>query len=246
MQRIFLDRSQISGSTAVITGQDAYHIRNVLRMKPGEQFLVSCQDSWEYTCRITGITPDQVTAEIVDASKPGKELPSRITLFQCLPKGDKMETVIQKAVELGAYAVVPVASKRCVVRLDAKKAAAKNARWNSIAENAARQAKRMIIPQVLPLQSFAQALETAAETDVRLLPYECAEGMGHTREALAGIRPGQTVSVLIGPEGGFEEEEVRLAEAAGFTVISLGRRILRTETAGMALLSALMLQLEED
>ena len=245
MYRFFCEKSQIADGKVSITGEDVRHIRNVLRMRPGEIILVSCGDEWEYTCRITSLSEEEVCAEITDAQKPGKELPSRITLFQCLPKGDKMETVIQKAVELGAAEIVPVASKRCVVKLDAKKAAARVARWNAIAESAAKQAKRMIIPEVHEILSFREALQYAQIPDsVLLIPYENAEGMQKTRTLLSAIAPGRPVAVLIGPEGGFDEAEVEEAERAGFQTITLGKRILRTETAGMTVLSILMYLLE--
>ena len=272
MYRFFCEPGQIADGKVTITGEDVRHIRNVLRMRPGEEILISCGDEWEYTCRIVSLSEEEVLAEVTDAQKPGKELPSRITLFQCLPKGDKMETVIQKAVELGAAEIVPVASGRCVVKLDQKKAAARVARWNTIAENAARQAKRMIIPTVHEVLPFAEALryaqqagETAqtagripADSDnndkeeaegrepLLLLPYENAEGMSGTKKLLASIRPGQPVAVMIGPEGGFDEKEVEAAVDAGFHPITLGKRILRTETAGMTALSILMYLLEED
>ena len=250
MYRFFCEPGQICDGRVQITGEDVRHIRNVLRMKPGETILISCGDEWEYTCRIDAVSEDAVTALVVDAQKPGKELPSRITLFQCLPKGDKMETVIQKAVELGAAEIVPVVSRRCVVKLDAKKAAARVTRWNAIAESAAKQAKRMIIPAVHEVLSFRNALQYAQNSGtgqpVLLIPYENAEGMSATKKLLESIAPGQPVAVLIGPEGGFEESEVQAAEAAGFHAITLGRRILRTETAGMTALSILMYLLEED
>ena len=166
-----------------------------------------------------------------------------------------METVIQKAVELGAAEIVPVTSKRCVVKLDRKKAKARVARWNAVAESAAKQAKRMMIPTVQEVLSFSDALRYALsaeqgsdspEQPVLLIPYEQASGMEKTREILSQIRPGQPVAVLIGPEGGFEEEEVQAAQAVGFRTITLGKRILRTETAGMTVLSVLMYLLEEN
>ncbi len=246
MYRFFVEPEQIEESCVRITGGDVNHIRNVLRMRAGEELLVCCGDEWEYTCRITGFEDGEVRAEILDAQKPGKELPSRITLFQCLPKGDKMELIVQKAVELGAAEVVPVSSGRCVVKLDAKKAAARVKRWNAIAEGAAKQSKRMTVPKVHEVMTFRQALEYAAAMDVRLMPYEKAEGMEATRKRLAAIAPGQSVAVLIGPEGGFEDGEAEAAARAGFAHISLGRRILRTETAGLTALSILMYLLEQD
>ena len=246
MRRFFTEPDQIRGGRAVITGEDVRHIRQVLRMVPGDPLLVCCGYEWEYSCRIRTIEEDRVEAEILDAQKPGKELPSRLVLFQCLPKGDKMELIIQKAVELGAAEIVPVASARCVVRLDPKKAANKGKRWNSIAAEAAKQSKRMVIPPVHELMGWQEALEYAKGMDVRLIPYEKSEGIGRTRQIVSEIRPGQSVAVFIGPEGGFEETEVEAAEALGFQPISLGKRILRTETAGMTVLSILMYLLEEE
>lgn len=254
MSRFFVTEEQISDGVVRITGSDVNHIRNVLRMQDGDEFLAVC-GAWEYTCKILpasdprteGSHPkDVVCAAITDAQKPGKELCAEIILYQCLPKADKMELVIQKAVELGVHAVVPVASARCVVRLDEKKAASRVKRWNAIAESAAKQAGRMVIPEVRAVQTYAEALETVAQeaADLRLIPYENATDMERTRRLLASAAPGQKIAVLIGPEGGFEPREVEAAERAGFTQISLGSRILRTETAGLCVLSALMLHLD--
>ena len=158
----------------------------------------------------------------------------------------QMELIIQKAVELGAYAIVPVETKRCVVKLDEKKAAKKTARWQQIAESAAKQSKRMLIPKIHEVMSFQDALKLAEELDIRLIPYELAKGMKETKKILNQIRPGQSVGIFIGPEGGFEENEVSQALEKGAQAITLGRRILRTETAGLAILSVLMFQLEND
>ena len=247
MHRFFVDRCQISDSDVVITGADVNHIRNVLRMKPGDVFLAACGDEWEYTCRIDAVEPDRIQAKIEDAQMPGKELRSQIFLFQCLPKSDKMDLIVQKAVELGAYAVVPVQAERSVVRYDAKKAAKRVERWNAIAESAAKQAKRMIVPQVTEIKSFQEVLSFAEEQGIQvcLMPYELAENMGETRRLLEAIRPGGRIGVLIGPEGGFAPSEAEKAIAHGFQSITLGKRILRTETAGLAALSILMYLLEE-
>ena len=162
-------------------------------------------------------------------------------------KGDKMELIIQKAVELGAYEVVPMATHRAVVKLDQKKEESKRKRWNAIAESAAKQSKRTVIPEVTKVFSFREAVIYAVETyDVCLIPYECAEGMEQTRAILAKVQPGTSVAILIGPEGGFEESEIAYAQEKGVHPITLGHRILRTETAGLAVLSALMLQLDLD
>lgn len=245
MQRYFVDRSQMKDGCVVITGDDVKHIRSSLRMRPGDVIYVSCGDEWEYTCEIMTVAQDSVTARITDAQKPAKELVSHIALFQCLPKGDKMELIIQKAVELGAHEIIPVSSRRCVVKLDARRSVSKTVRWNSISESAAKQSKRLIVPAVSGAVSFSDAMQLAAGYDVRLLPYENEQGIARTREVLSAIKSGQSVAVLIGPEGGFEPEEVQEAQAAGFIPVTLGHRILRTETAGMTALSILMYLLEE-
>ena len=184
--------------------------------------------------------------EILYAQEPEYELPCDLYLFQCIPKGDKMDMIVQKAVELGAAGIVPVESARCIVKLDAKKAEKRQARWQQIAEGAAKQSRRMRIPAVERVMSFREALERAGELDLLLIPYELEKGMKRTKEVLQEIRPGRSVGILIGPEGGFEASEVTLAESRGAVPVSLGRRILRTETAGMALLSVLMFRLEEE
>lgn len=248
MYQFFVEPGQIhlSDKEVIIAGGDVNHIKNVLRMRVGEELAVSNgQDGKEYRCAIAEFLGDSIRCELRFVKEDGVELPVRAVLFQGLPKGDKMELIVQKAVELGVYEIVPVATKRCVVKLDEKKAAAKVARWQSIAEAAAKQSKRGIIPRVSPVTDFDRALERAAGMDVRLIPYEMAEGMERTRGILSGIRPGQQVAVFIGPEGGFEESEIAGAAQKGVEPVTLGRRILRTETAGMTVLAWLGYLLEQ-
>ena len=245
MYRFFVEPSEIGQNTVQITGNDYNHIKNVLRMKPGEQILVSNGQDREYVCRIHHFEEAQIIADIVDVNGPKRELPVTVTLFQALAKGDKMETVIQKMVELGVGRVVPVSTKRAVVKLDAKKSEAKTKRWNAISESAAKQSKRGIIPEVSCPVNFRQALEIAKEMDMILIPYEEAENMEHTRVVMSQIKPGMSVGIFIGPEGGFAPEEVEQAKVAGARDITLGRRILRTETAGMMLMSVIMYMMEE-
>lgn len=248
MQRFFVEPYQVEEEKHLIhiTGTDVNHIKNVLRMKIGEEVWISDGGEKEYRCQIENMEAEEVLLHIIYAQEPDYELPNRIYLFQGLPKADKMELIIQKAVELGAFEVIPVETKRCVVKLDAKKAQKKVARWQQIAESAAKQSKRMLIPQVHEVMSYKQALEFAAQMDVCLIPYELAKGMKETREVLSQIRPGQSIGIFIGPEGGFEENEVEMAMQSGAHAITLGRRILRTETAGLAILSVLMFQLENE
>jgi 16S rRNA (uracil1498-N3)-methyltransferase len=247
MYHFFVAPEQIGKNEITITGSDVNHIRNVLRMTPGEQIGVSTgNDGKEYRCELAKIGEAEIIAKIMWVQETGVELPSKVCLFQGLPKGDKMELIIQKMVELGASDIVPMATKRAVVKLDRKKEEARVKRWNAISESAAKQSGRLVIPQVHPVMTFAQAADYAAEHfDLCLIPYERAEGMAYTRELLDGILEGQSVAILIGPEGGFDESEIALAQEKGIHPVTLGKRILRTETAGMALMSVLMFQMEK-
>lgn len=245
MYQFFVEPAQIQGNQIVILGKDVNHIKNVLRMKPGDEIAVSNGvDGKEYRCGIEELSEAQILCSLRFVKEDGLELPSRIYLFQGLPKADKMELVIQKAVELGAYEVIPVATKRSVVKLDAKKAESRQVRWQGIAEAAAKQSKRGIIPHIAPVMTMKEAISYSACAQIRLIPYELAEGMDKTRKLIESIDPGEDVAVFIGPEGGFEEEEIYLAMQAGIEPVTLGRRILRTETAGITVLSWIMYHLE--
>ena len=241
-----MEEGQICGDRIVITGEDVNHIKNVLRMKIGEEIAVSNGvDGREYRCEVAQLLPDEVVCKLRFIKENDVELPAQVYLFQGLPKADKMELIIQKAVELGVYSVIPVATRRSIVKLDDKKAAAKQNRWQGIAEAAAKQSKRKIIPKIEKVMSFAEALEMAKELEVRLIPYELAEDMSHTKEIIERIREGQKIAIFIGPEGGFDETEIALASEVGVEPITLGKRILRTETAGMTVLAWLMYHLEK-
>ncbi|MCR4791597.1 MAG: 16S rRNA (uracil(1498)-N(3))-methyltransferase [Lachnospiraceae bacterium] len=243
MTQFFADASQINTDEhrLVITGDDYNHIRNVLRMKPGEEFSVRCQGvPREYRCGILEFTDSEVICEIRFIKEDDTELPVKVTIYQALPKADKMETVIQKCVELGAVRIIPVRTSRCVVKLDDKKADAKCVRWQQIAEAAAKQSQRGIIPVVGPVMDLDEALEDASKLDVRLMPYELAGDMAATRKIISETPPGASTGVFIGPEGGFDESEVTRASEKGFAPITLGRRILRTETAAMTVMSWLV------
>ena len=245
MYQFFVEDSQVSEKSILITGSDVNHIKNVLRMKKGQKIRISDASGHGYFCNITDISQECVTSEIIEKDEFGTELSNRIYLFQGLPKGDKMELVIQKAVELGAYEIVPVAMKNCVVKLDEKKAAAKVKRWQTIAESAAKQSKRMIVPEVKMPMTFRQALDYGKTLDYNLIPYENENGMDAAREKVNACRNYKHIGFYIGPEGGYDPSEIELADEAGFPRISLGKRILRTETAGLAVLSILMFAIEE-
>ena len=245
MYQFFVEPSGIQGTRVVITGNDVNHIKNVLRMQPGEEIAVSNgEDGKEYRCGIEEVREDEIICTLRFVKEDGVELPSKIYLFQGLPKADKMELIVQKAVELGVYEIIPVATKRAVVKLDEKKAKSKIARWQTISEAAAKQSKRRIVPEIHGVMSFKEAVNYAKEMSVKFVPYELAEGMEKTRELISGLKPGQDIAIFIGPEGGFEESEISLALENGIEPITLGKRILRTETAGFTVLSWIMYQLE--
>ena len=245
MNQFFVEPGQIQDKKIIITGKDVNHIKNVLRMKIGEELSVSngC-DGKEYRGIIEEFTDDAVVCALAFVKEDGVELPSKVYLYQGLPKADKMELIIQKAVELGVYEIIPVATKRAVVKLDEKKSKSKIARWQAISEAAAKQSKRAIIPNVADVLSFKEALKECQKAKVKVIPYELAEGMDKTKEIISDLKPGQDVAIFIGPEGGFDDAEIEAAMEAGVIPVTLGKRILRTETAGFTILSWIMYQLE--
>ena len=244
MHHFFVTPDQVKNDYIYIEGSDVNHVKNVLRMKIGEALEICDGNNKKYLCEIEEMTSEYVKALIKEELGADTELPSKLYLFQGLPKSDKMELIIQKAVELGAYEIIPVATKRAVVKLDEKKAGKKVERWNSIAEGGAKQSGRSFVPKVTNVMSYKEALQYAKTLDVILIPYELAEGMKETKEIISAIEAGQSVGIFIGPEGGFEIAEVEAAMEAGAKAITLGKRILRTETAGLTTLSILMYHLE--
>lgn len=244
MYQFFVEDAQISNGIVTIENEDVKHIKNVLRLKCGEKVRISSNSGENYFGEIDTLADRMVLVRILEEHAANTELPNKIYLFQGLPKSDKLELIIQKAVELGACEIIPVAMKNCVVKLDEKKASAKQTRWQEIAKSAAKQSKRSVIPTVRKPLSYREALEAAAALDVRLVPYENERGMAATKEAVEAVRPGQSIGIFIGPEGGFAEDEIALAKERGMQLVSLGRRILRTETAGLAMLSILMYYIE--
>ena len=251
MYQFFVQEEQFAGDRISILGSDVNHIKNVLRMKAGERVRVSiAENGRSFFGTIDTIVDDEVVVLIESEDENGTELSNHIYLFQGLPKADKMELIIQKAVELGVYEVVPVAMKNCVVKLDDKKAAGKVKRWQAISESAAKQSKRTLIPEIAMPMSWKEALKKAEDLDIVLVPYENERGMEATREVLKSIKPGQSIGIFVGPEGGFSPEEIEqiaplAVENGNAHRISLGRRILRTETAGLATLSMLIFCLDE-
>ncbi len=243
MHNFFVESSARHGESYIIDGADFNHIKNVLRMREGDTFLIS-ESGISSLCSLEGFEGECVIAKIIEENYQNTELETRIFLFQGLPKSDKMELIIQKAVELGASAIIPVEMNRCVVKLDDKKKKSKTARWQAIAESAAKQSKRTVIPEVHDAMPYKQAISMAAELDMFIIPYECKNGMKATADALAKISKCKSVGIIIGPEGGFEESEIEIACNAGGVTVSLGRRILRTETAAITAVSMCMLSIE--
>lgn len=246
MYRFFVEPEACRGDNIRISGDDWNHIKNVLRLKCGEMITVSDGTEREYVCEIVEYTDAEVVARIVDVLDSSAELPTAITLYQGFPKGDKLELIIQKAVELGVVRIVPVMTKRTIVKLDAKKEQKKLERYNAIALSAAKQSKRGVIPVVDRVMTFREALEDAKQLDMNLIPYEDARGMQHSKEVIGQVPGKKSLGIFIGPEGGFEEAEVEAAKAIGAECITLGHRILRTETAGMTVLSIVMFELEQE
>ena len=243
MFNFFATDENRQGERFFIGGSDFNHIKNVLRMREGDEFLVSC-GGVSHLCKLEKLGDGELSALIIEENYQNTDLPIRIVLFQGLPKSDKMELIIQKAVELGVHSIVPTEMARCVVKLDDKKKKSKKERWQAIAESAAKQSKRSEIPEVCDVLSYDEALKKAAELDLFLVPYESKNGMRDTKEALAQIKSGMSVGIIIGAEGGFDDAEIKKAESAGGRIISLGKRILRTETAAITAAAMCMLYAE--
>ena len=243
MYNFFVENTAKKDGRYFIAGADYNHIKNVLRMNMGEQFLVSCEGVSDL-CELESIEIDTVVAKIIKPNYQSTNLPINIHLFQGLPKSDKLELIIQKAVELGVATVTPVSMKRSIVKIDDKKKKSKRERWQAIAEAAAKQSKRTAVPEVCDILSYKEFIARAKELDLLLVPYECADGMSATKTALSEIKSGMNVGIIIGPEGGFEQKEIEDALEISGKVISLGSRILRTETAAITTIAMCMLYSE--
>lgn len=243
MFNFFADKSQFNNESYFISGSDYNHIVNVLRMHIGDKLLVSFSGKSDL-CEIESTDNETVVAKIIEKDFQNTELPVKIYLFQGLPKSDKMELIIQKTTELGISDIIPVEMNRCVVKIEEKKKTAKQARWQAVAESAAKQSKRNYIPEIHSIVNYRQALEIANNLDVFLVPYENEDGMATTKDALKQITLGKSVGIFIGPEGGFDENEIVLAKENGGLTISLGKRILRTETAAITSVAMCMLHTE--
>ena len=243
MYNFFIEETQKNGDVIIISGADYNHIKNVLRMKVGDSFLVS-HNKKSSLCAIKGFDDNTVTCTVVEENFQNAELPVKIHLYQGLPKSDKLELIIQKAVELGVSEITPVETARSIVKIDKKKEGSKTARWQAIAESAGKQSKRSIIPTVNPPKTFNEMLNGIDGDSLFIVPYENADGMAVAKEVLSSITLNSKICVLIGPEGGFDQKEIDRLTEKGCKIISLGKRILRTETAAITALSMLMLHIE--
>lgn len=237
MHRFFIP--QLYSEEMYIEGVDARHISKVLRMQPREKLQIVSDDGVSAVAEIASIDRERVYVRCLEKLAESHEPQVKLVLAQGLTKGEKMDFIVQKAVEMGAYSVVPVAMEHSVVRLEGAKAAKKVERWQKIAESAAKQSKRDIIPQVQPVQSMAQMLADN-NFQTKIIAYECEDKIG-LKAALQAAEAGgiQKLLLIIGPEGGISEHELELAKAAGAVPVSLGRRILRAETAGLVAISAI-------
>ncbi len=245
MYKFFVEKSQITETAVMVTGSDLNHMKNVLRFKPGKEVLAGDGDGNEFLCIIESYAEGYAELKVVNRLETSRELPVEIVLYQGLPKKDKMEWVIQKSVELGVSKVIPLSMKRSIVKLDEKSKRKKQIRWQGIADAAAKQAKRGIQPEVgLPV-SMKAIEEDLRSFDLLLIPYENALGMPYTREVLSEVKNCDRIGIVIGPEGGFDPDEINYLTEVGGKIISLGKRILRTETAGLALMSYLMIDMED-
>jgi 16S rRNA (uracil1498-N3)-methyltransferase len=246
MHRFFVDNNQIQEETVTIVGEDVHHITIVLKLVIGEKIVVCDRQGNEYYCIIKHINRENVILSIETMQKAESELETKIYLYQGIPKLDKMEWIIQKAVELGVYEIIPVAMTRSVVKINDNKADKKIARWNKIAESAAKQAQRAYIPKVKEPISFEKAVNEASTLDMVIVPYEKADNEHTIKKEQKTIIDRRSIGVFIGPEGGFDEGEITNLIAHESKIITLGKRILRTETASMTVLSILMYLLEAE
>ena len=248
MPRFFIEDSLSSETSCLILkGADFHHIRDVLRLRTGDEIIVCDGASQDLVCRLEKFLPDGVELTVLERSSNQSEPLYRVTLYQGLAKGDKMDTIIQKAVELGAARIVPVSCQRSVTRLDEHNRDKKVQRWQRIAVEAAKQCGRGQVPEVGPVLDFADAVSEAAQADLRLVPWEGERerSIREELEAAVNLPANPSISLLIGPEGGFDADEITLALGAGICPVTLGRRILRTETAGTAVLAMILYHFED-
>ena len=242
MSRFFVLPQDIDGDLVTLYGDDSNHIKNVLRLNEGDMITVCALNSIDYKCRIEAIRKDSVKASVISQEKNTNETSIKVTLFQALPKLDKMELVIQKGVELGIVRIVPMITNRTVVKINSK-SEKKLERWNKISESAAKQSRRGMIPPIDEIITFESAIKQSEDFDLTLMAYELEEE-SKIRDVLSNFQ-GKNIAVFIGPEGGFADDEVEQAIKHNIKPVTLGKRVLRTETAGFVTISIIMYEKEE-
>lgn len=246
MPKFFVDKNQINDDVIYIKGDDAHHISRSLRMASGEHITVSDMEEYEYDCVLDEFGDGYVKARVLGKMKSDAELQVRVHLYQALPKGEKLDLIIQKSVECGAYDVTPFESERCVVKVKADAEDRKTDRRRKIALEAAKQCGRGIIPNIYPTVSFDQMLTNASKSDLVLFCYEGegTETLGALLKRIKNERAISDISIIIGSEGGFSKQEAMMAKERGFMMSGLGKRILRSETAAIVALASLVYEFE--
>ncbi len=243
MPKFFVPSGNVQGEHIIIEGGDVTHITRVLRLGIGDTVTVCDSSGSDYEARIASAEPNRLVCDIISKQKCASEPDVKVTLFQGLPKGSKMEYIIQKTTELGVQEIVPVKLARCVSRVESKKDEAKKLdRWQKISEAAAKQSGRGIIPEIKPFMTLDEVINTSKEFDLFFAPYECEEKQT-LREVLLSKPEIKSIGFLIGPEGGFDITEAEKIKKALLPTVTLGKRILRTETAGEAVLAMIMYEL---
>lgn len=243
LPRFFIEPTSASvGEHIALSGEDANHISLSLRAKPGEEYILCDTCNYEYKCKIVSISSDEVVFEILDKKPSESEPDVKVTLFQALIKGDKFDAVVQKAVELGVCRIVPVISERCVSRPDPKQLQKKIERWQKISKSAAMQCGRSYVPEICQAVDYKTSLEMISEADCGFVCYEAQphQPMKHIFEKASIQKKSETYSFFVGPEGGISDAEANLAESKNIPLASLGKRVLRTETAPVCVISAIM------
>ena len=248
MPKFFVTTNQIEGNTIIIQNEDVNHIKNVLRAKIDDTIdICDCQTSKNYICKIEQIEEKNIYCHIVEEIASNVEPHIQVSIFQGLPKADKMELVIQKSVELGVYDITPVEMKRCIVKINAKDESKKIQRWQKISEGAAKQSGRDRIPTIHPVINIHTLCENIKEYDFVLVAYE-NEKVNTLKQELKNIKQDQNkqmkIAIIIGPEGGIDKEEIAKLEEQNAKIITLGNRILRTETVALNMLSVIMYELD--
>lgn len=247
MQKIFVESNQIQGDNITIVGAEVNHLGTVLRMQKEEKLQICNQDTLEnYIVVIQEIEKEKILTKVIEKLETTVEANVKIDLYQGLPKADKMELIIQKTIELGVDSIIPVDMVRCVVKLEEKEAKKKIERWQKIAASAAKQSKRDKVPTINPKIKLKEVAQKIGDYDVFLIAYE-EETENSLKQELQKIEPKETykIGILVGPEGGLDEKEVMELKEKGAKVVSLGKRILRTETAPIAMVSNILYELEK-